>query len=69
MDKLLEKYPALGMPRMAVITLKRVKKVSGMSPCEISTYYKYFKANISCIGLTPSEYEQCIKWFCDTMEY
>jgi len=31
--------------------------------------YRIFKANISCIGLEPEEYETCIKWFCEVMEY
>jgi hypothetical protein len=69
MKELCEKYPALVMPKLAVTTLKRIKKVDGMSPAELVTYYKYFKANISCIGLNPEEYETCINWFCEVMEY
>lgn len=69
MDKLIIKYPALVMPKLAVATLKRIKEVGGMSQEELYTYYRYFKANVSCLKMKNIEYAECIKWFRDTMEY
>ena len=65
MEKLIEKHPALGVPYLYTEYVKTLRQGDSLK----AKHYKYFKLNISCIGLDPSEYEQCIKWFCDTMEY
>lgn len=65
MEELCKKYPALCVPADYIYLLSQFKiefenKDKG---------YANFKANISCIGLEPEEYDQVIKWFCDTMGY
>ena len=31
--------------------------------------YKHYKEDIDRLNLTPEEYETCIRWFCEVMEY
>lgn len=64
MDKLLEKYPKLQSLNFGVLLLSASETNLGKD--EI---YSDYKKALSHIGLDPSEYEQCIKWFCDTMDY
>ena len=69
-ETLCDKYPALCILRnhaellvcledRHIMTMKRHK----------DEFYKDFKSNIFCIGLEPEEYEFCIRWFCEVMEY
>lgn len=65
MEELCKKYPALELPVTHIYCCKSFTAFE----FKMDVLYKDFKANISCIGLEPEEYETCIKWFCDTMEY
>jgi hypothetical protein len=75
MKQLCEKYPALVFPVESIKDFERLSSVG----CALwfnergtlwkEKLYKHYKANISCIGLTPEEYETCIQWFCEIMEY
>ena len=65
MDELCKKYPALTIPVDYIYVLRQFDLEFGNK----EEGYSNFKANISCIGLEPQEYDQVIKWFCDTMRY
>ena len=70
MDELCIKYPALSILWTYVYIMSEFKKHPKIKiEMDKEVFYRDFKANISCIGLEPSEYETVIKWFCDTMEY
>jgi hypothetical protein len=71
MKELCEKYPALCLPFESIVAIKQFTQTGMISMTEghKDDLYKDFKANISCIGLEPAEYETVIKWFCDTMNY
>ena len=69
MDKLIEKYPALELIIHSINLMVFLDTKPQWSFKSIDYLYNAFKSNISCIGLKPAEYETCIKWFCDTMEY
>ena len=70
--KLIKKYPVL---EGLVSYVNRVNNllqhgiIKGVTETRKSEMYEDFKTKISCIGLEPSEYEFCIRWFCDTMAY
>ena len=72
MKELCIKYPSLVIPKMYIDLFTKVKRLDAektLDENDKSFIYTYFKANISCIGMTPEEYETCIKWFCEVMEY
>jgi len=70
-ETLCDKYPALRLPT------DHIDEIISHAVCANDTIsdeykertYRNFKANISCIGLEPEEYEFCIRWFCIAMEY
>lgn len=74
MKELCEKYPALVMAYGYICMLTNIiRKVEAdtnlIDGNDKNCLYRIFKANISCIGLEPEEYDTCIKWFCEVMEY
>jgi len=70
MKELCEKYPALEILEGLVNLLSAMRNSGKFNvTLEKEVFYKQFKANISCIGLNPEEYETCIQWFCEIMEY
>jgi len=68
-DDLCRKYPALQVPMLCVSFYVQEILKRPISPLQKHLFYESFKANISCIGLEPEEYETCIRWFCEIMEY
>lgn len=65
MEELCKKYPALRLPILYIVSCKLLVSFE----INKESLYTDFKQNISCIGLSPEEYETVIKWVCDTMEY
>ena len=73
MKELLKKYSVINIPYayvdLFVKVCKKMKTLETVTETDKEFIYKHFKANISCVGLEPEEYETVINWFCDTMEY
>jgi hypothetical protein len=70
-EELCIKYPALELPKeyLALALDVTDRGYGSISSENKENIYRMYKSSISCIGMTPEEYETCIKWFCDIMEY
>lgn len=68
MNELCKKYTALIIPCDYISGMANFKNDPDVIENMEDLFFR-FKVNISCIDITPSEYESCLDWFCTTMEY